>query len=87
MTVTNLGDQGVETVFGVIYPPQVAIVGFGRVAERPWVERRRRARVRRWSPRRSAADHRVERRPSRRAVPGRAARTAAAAGELCEEAT
>jgi len=36
ITVTNLGDQGVETVFGVIYPPQVALVGFGRVAERPW---------------------------------------------------
>jgi pyruvate dehydrogenase E2 component (dihydrolipoamide acetyltransferase) len=38
ITVTNLGDQGVEAVFGVIYPPQVALVGFGRVAERPWVE-------------------------------------------------
>jgi pyruvate dehydrogenase E2 component (dihydrolipoamide acetyltransferase) len=24
-------------VFGIIYPPQVAIVGFGRIAERPWV--------------------------------------------------
>ncbi len=36
MTVTNLGDQGVEEVFGVIYPPQVALVGFGRVVERPW---------------------------------------------------
>jgi pyruvate dehydrogenase E2 component (dihydrolipoamide acetyltransferase) len=24
-------------VLGVIYPPQVAIVGFGRVVERPWV--------------------------------------------------
>jgi pyruvate dehydrogenase E2 component (dihydrolipoamide acetyltransferase) len=23
-------------VFGVIYPPQVALVGFGRVADRPW---------------------------------------------------
>lgn len=31
ITVTNLGDQGVESVFGVIYPPQVALVGFGRV--------------------------------------------------------
>jgi pyruvate dehydrogenase E2 component (dihydrolipoamide acetyltransferase) len=38
VTVTNLGDQGVEAVFGVIYPPQVALVGFGRVAERPWVD-------------------------------------------------
>ncbi|WP_344384068.1 dihydrolipoamide acetyltransferase family protein [Streptomyces thermolineatus] len=35
ITVTNLGDQGVEAVFGVIYPPQVALVGFGRVTERP----------------------------------------------------
>lgn len=38
ITVTNLGEQGTETVFGVIYPPQVALVGFGRVVERPWVE-------------------------------------------------
>jgi pyruvate dehydrogenase E2 component (dihydrolipoamide acetyltransferase) len=36
ITVTNLGEQGVESVYGVIYPPQVALVGFGRVAERPW---------------------------------------------------
>jgi pyruvate dehydrogenase E2 component (dihydrolipoamide acetyltransferase) len=37
ITVTSLGEQGVETVLGVVYPPQVAIVGFGRVVERPWV--------------------------------------------------
>lgn len=36
ITVTNLGDQGADEVFGVIYPPQVALVGFGRVSERPW---------------------------------------------------
>jgi pyruvate dehydrogenase E2 component (dihydrolipoamide acetyltransferase) len=36
ITVTNLGDQGVEAVFGVIYPPQVALVGIGTVVERPW---------------------------------------------------
>jgi pyruvate dehydrogenase E2 component (dihydrolipoamide acetyltransferase) len=36
LTVTNLGDQGVEEVFGVIYPPQVALVGFGKIVERPW---------------------------------------------------
>ncbi|HEX6424423.1 MAG TPA: dihydrolipoamide acetyltransferase family protein [Acidimicrobiales bacterium] len=36
LTVTNLGDQGVDEVHGVIYPPQVALVGFGRVTERPW---------------------------------------------------
>ncbi len=34
ITVTNLGDQGVDTVFGVIYPPQVALVGFGKPAAR-----------------------------------------------------
>jgi pyruvate dehydrogenase E2 component (dihydrolipoamide acetyltransferase) len=37
ITVTNLGEQGVEMVSGVIYPPQVALVGFGRLTERPWV--------------------------------------------------
>jgi pyruvate dehydrogenase E2 component (dihydrolipoamide acetyltransferase) len=36
ITVSNLGDQGVESVLGVIYPPQVALVGFGAVSERPW---------------------------------------------------
>jgi pyruvate dehydrogenase E2 component (dihydrolipoamide acetyltransferase) len=36
ITVTNLGERGVETVFGVIYPPQVALVGFGMPVERPW---------------------------------------------------
>ncbi|ALO12486.1 pyruvate/2-oxoglutarate dehydrogenase complex, dihydrolipoamide acyltransferase component [Streptomyces venezuelae] len=35
LTVTNLGDQGVEAVFGVVYPPQVALVGLGRIVERP----------------------------------------------------
>jgi pyruvate dehydrogenase E2 component (dihydrolipoamide acetyltransferase) len=34
ITVTSLGDRGAETVFGVIYPPQVALVGFGAVTER-----------------------------------------------------
>jgi pyruvate dehydrogenase E2 component (dihydrolipoamide acetyltransferase) len=36
ITVTNLGDLGVESVYGVIYPPQVAMVGLGRVVEQPW---------------------------------------------------
>lgn len=36
ITVTNLGDLGVESVHGVIYPPQVALVGFGAVHQRPW---------------------------------------------------
>jgi pyruvate dehydrogenase E2 component (dihydrolipoamide acetyltransferase) len=37
ITVTSLGERGAESVLGVIYPPQVAIVGFGRIVERPWV--------------------------------------------------
>ncbi|MGD9974608.1 MAG: dihydrolipoamide acetyltransferase family protein [Desulfatirhabdiaceae bacterium] len=38
VTITSLGDLGVETVFGVIYPPQVALIGFGKTAEHPWAE-------------------------------------------------
>jgi pyruvate dehydrogenase E2 component (dihydrolipoamide acetyltransferase) len=38
LTVTNLGDTGVETVYGVIQPPQVALVGAGAIVERPWAE-------------------------------------------------
>ncbi len=37
LTVTSLGERGVESVFPIIYPPQTAIVGFGRVVQRPWV--------------------------------------------------
>jgi len=37
ITITNLGDQAIESVFGVIYPPQVALVGLGGIAVRPWV--------------------------------------------------
>lgn len=38
VTVTSLGDEGASTVFGVIYPPQVAIIGLGGIVERPWAE-------------------------------------------------
>jgi pyruvate dehydrogenase E2 component (dihydrolipoamide acetyltransferase) len=37
ITITSLGDRGCESVFPVIYPPQVAIVGFGTIVERPWI--------------------------------------------------
>ena len=37
VTVTSLGERGADEVMGVIYPPQVAIIGFGRIAERPFV--------------------------------------------------
>jgi len=36
VTVTSLGDEGAEAAFGLIFPPQAALVGFGRVSERPW---------------------------------------------------
>lgn len=38
LTVTSLGDLGVESVLGVIYPPQIALVGFGRIMEQPWAK-------------------------------------------------
>jgi pyruvate dehydrogenase E2 component (dihydrolipoamide acetyltransferase) len=37
ITLTNLGEQGVEATLGIINPPQVALVGFGRIVDRPWV--------------------------------------------------
>jgi pyruvate dehydrogenase E2 component (dihydrolipoamide acetyltransferase) len=40
-TVTSLGDRGAESVIGIIYPPQVALMGFGTVSIRPWVVDRR----------------------------------------------
>jgi pyruvate dehydrogenase E2 component (dihydrolipoamide acetyltransferase) len=39
-TVTSLGERGPEAVFPIVFPPQVAIVGFGRIVERPWVSER-----------------------------------------------
>jgi pyruvate dehydrogenase E2 component (dihydrolipoamide acetyltransferase) len=38
ITLTSLGDTGVEKVYGVIYPPQVALVGFGKIMDQPWAE-------------------------------------------------
>ncbi len=38
ISITSLGEGSVETVFGVIYPPQVALVGFGGIVEQPWAE-------------------------------------------------
>ena len=37
ITVTSLGDRGAETVLPIIYPPQVAMLGIGRIVTRPWV--------------------------------------------------
>jgi len=37
ITLSNLGDDSADLVMPVIYPPQVAIIGVGQVADRPWV--------------------------------------------------
>jgi pyruvate dehydrogenase E2 component (dihydrolipoamide acetyltransferase) len=37
ITVTSLGERGVAATFPIIFPPQVAIVGFGKLVERPWI--------------------------------------------------
>ncbi len=37
ISISSLGERGVEALFGVIYPPQVAIVGFGAPTVRPWI--------------------------------------------------
>jgi pyruvate dehydrogenase E2 component (dihydrolipoamide acetyltransferase) len=58
LTITSLGEEAADVLYPIIYPPQVAIVGFGSVLERPWVV------ADRIEPRRVlnltlAADHRV----------------------------
>jgi pyruvate dehydrogenase E2 component (dihydrolipoamide acetyltransferase) len=35
--LSSLGDNGVETLYPIITPPQVAVVGAGSVVRRPWV--------------------------------------------------
>jgi pyruvate dehydrogenase E2 component (dihydrolipoamide acetyltransferase) len=36
ITVTSLGERGADSVLPIIHPPQVAMIGFGRIVERPW---------------------------------------------------
>jgi pyruvate dehydrogenase E2 component (dihydrolipoamide acetyltransferase) len=38
ITITSLGEGGADVVFGVIYPPQVAIIGFGGSSQQAVVE-------------------------------------------------
>ncbi len=58
ITVTSLGDRGAESVTGIIYPPQVAIIGFGSISTRPWVVNGR-VEARKLVTISLAADHRV----------------------------
>jgi pyruvate dehydrogenase E2 component (dihydrolipoamide acetyltransferase) len=59
LTVTSLGDRGADSVQAVIYPPQVAIVGFGTPRPQPWVDRDGGLCVRTVVQASLAADHRV----------------------------
>ena len=38
VTITSLGERGVESVYGIITPPQLALIGFGTPLARPWVK-------------------------------------------------
>jgi pyruvate dehydrogenase E2 component (dihydrolipoamide acetyltransferase) len=58
ITITNLGETGADSVFGLIYPPQVALVGFGRITERARAHEREIA-VRPGITASLSADHRV----------------------------
>lgn len=59
VTITSLGDRGVEHITGVIYPPQVACIGFGKVVDRPWSMPDRSVASRATVNISLAADHRV----------------------------
>jgi pyruvate dehydrogenase E2 component (dihydrolipoamide acetyltransferase) len=37
ITVSSMGEGGADALYAVIYPPQVAIVGFGAPVQRAWV--------------------------------------------------
>jgi pyruvate dehydrogenase E2 component (dihydrolipoamide acetyltransferase) len=58
-TVTSMGDRGVESVQGVIYPPQVACIGIGKIVDRPWSMPDRSVASRQTISFTLAADHRV----------------------------
>ena len=58
ITISSLGETGVDALFGVIYPPQVALLGFGAPRLRPMV-REGRVEPRLGVTASLAADHRV----------------------------
>ena len=80
ITVSSLGERGVEALYGIIYPPQVAIVGFGKVVSA--------AVGRRWRHWTALGGHHHafwrpsrQRRTRRRVVPGRDRQAVAGAGQ------
>ncbi|TKB49311.1 2-oxo acid dehydrogenase subunit E2 [Ferrimonas sediminicola] len=58
ITITSLGERGCDSVYGVIYPPQVALVGFGRIRQQPMLQQGQWHTGRRMTATLSA-DHRV----------------------------
>ncbi len=58
ITITSLGDLGVEEIFPIITPPQVAMIGFGMLMHKPWVVAGK-VEVREVIRATLAADHRV----------------------------
>jgi pyruvate dehydrogenase E2 component (dihydrolipoamide acetyltransferase) len=58
LTVTSLAEGGVDSIYGVIHPPQVAIVGLGAIRERPFASNGL-VGVRRQVTATLSADHRV----------------------------
>ena len=58
VTISSLGERGVDALLPVIYPPQVAIIGFGTVRPQPWVVDKR-IKPRPVLTATLAADHRV----------------------------
>jgi pyruvate dehydrogenase E2 component (dihydrolipoamide acetyltransferase) len=58
VTFSNLGEETADEVLPLIYPPQVAIIGCGKIAERPWVSNGKVA-VRKAVTVSIAGDHRV----------------------------
>lgn len=39
VTITNIGDLGTDEVFGIIFPPQVSIIGLGRIHKTPVIDK------------------------------------------------
>lgn len=59
ITVTSLGDRGADKVHGVIYAPQVALIGFGSIKPRAWATADGLLGARRTVHATLAADHRA----------------------------
>ena len=79
ITVSSLGDIGVEAIYPIIHPPQVAIVGFGAIIDTTLGGRRRPARA-------PCRDGDARRRSSARATVMKARACLAAVAQISVEA-